>query len=61
MILQQSMSTKDAKKASRADRTALESCHIAVQIGANTVVKSVVQRLFSVGVMVEVLKVTFVC
>ena len=55
------MSTEDAKKASRADRTALKSCHIAVQTGANTAVESVVQRLFSVGVMVEVLKVTFVC
>lgn len=30
-FLQQSMSTKDAKKVSRADRTALESCHIVVQ------------------------------
>jgi len=55
------MSNEDAKKVCRADRTALESCHIAVQTGANTAVESVVQRLFSVGVMVEVLKVTFVC
>jgi hypothetical protein len=37
------MSNEDAKKVCRADRSALESCHIAVQTGANTAVESVVQ------------------
>ena len=42
-FLQQSMNTEDANKVSRADCTALESRHIAVQTGANTAVESAVQ------------------
>ena len=38
------MNTEDAKKVSRADHTAFESHHIAVQTGANTVVELAVQR-----------------
>lgn len=39
------MSTEDAKKVSRADCTALESRHIAIQTGAGAAVESAVQRL----------------